>query len=235
MSRFFAALVVRLRWPIVLAWIVAAVAVVVYLPSLQEAGQETSLLGLVPEDAAALAAERRSAELFDAPVTTQTQVVQRDPGGLSDDALERAGNRAQAADDGEFGSIKAVIPLPNAKDVVPASREDGTTIVNYVFFDPAVTGLFDQERETASFAATQFGEGDALVGITGAAAGQVAEWRAIEDGLPWVTVATILLIAIVLGIHFRSPVTPAVILVGASVAYIVSLRTRRPGWATGSA
>ena len=97
--------------------------------------------------------------------------------------------------------------------------------MNYVFFDPAVTGLFEQERETASFAANEFGEGDALVGITGAAAGQVAEWRAIEDGLPLVTAATILLIAIVLGIHFRSPVTPAVILAGASVAYVVSLRT----------
>ena len=74
---------VRLRWPIVLAWIAGAIAVVVYLPSLQETGDETSLVGLVPQDAEALAAEARSAELFDIPVITHTAVVQRDPDGLS--------------------------------------------------------------------------------------------------------------------------------------------------------
>ena len=59
----FAWLIVRLRWPIVLAWIAAAVAVVVYLPSLQDSGDETSLVGLVPKDAESLAAGVRSSKL----------------------------------------------------------------------------------------------------------------------------------------------------------------------------
>ena len=49
-SRGAAWLIVRLRWPIVLAWILATIAGIVYLPSLQDAGDETSLLGLVPEE-----------------------------------------------------------------------------------------------------------------------------------------------------------------------------------------
>ena len=51
------------------------------------------------------------------------------------------------------------------------------------------------------------------------------EWRAIAEGLPWVTAATIAAIALILGIHFRSPVAPLVTLVAAATAYLVSLRT----------
>ena len=62
-SRAAAWLLVRLRWPVVLAWVAATVGVVLYLPSLQEAGDRTSLIGLVPKDAESLetgAAQRAS-------------------------------------------------------------------------------------------------------------------------------------------------------------------------------
>ena len=62
-TRAMAWSIVRLRWPIVIAWIAAAIAVVVYLPSLQEAGDDTSLTGLVPDDAESLATGQRLAEL----------------------------------------------------------------------------------------------------------------------------------------------------------------------------
>ena len=54
---------------------------------------------------------------------------------------------------------------------------------------------------------------------------RIEEWRQIEKGLPWVTLATIALIALVLGIHFRSPVAPLVTLLSAGVAYLVAMRT----------
>ena len=88
-SRAIAWLVVSLRWPIVLAWIVATIAAVVFLPSLQETGGETSLLGLVPKDAESIETGIRSAELFEIPVIAHTHVVQRDSEGLSEDALGR--------------------------------------------------------------------------------------------------------------------------------------------------
>jgi len=231
-SRSAAWLIVRLRWPIVLAWVAAAVATVVYLPSLQESGDETSLLTLVPKDAESVATSARLAELFDAPVETHTHVVQRDPDGLPDDALDRAAERTQLIADGkdpELGPIVATLPLVNARGLVPTAREDGTTIVTYVYFDPAATDVFEQERLTRRFAETHVSEpGDALVGVTGAAPARVEEWRAIERGLPWVTLATVLLIALILGVHFRSPVTPLVTLLAAGVAYVVSLRS--VGW-----
>ena len=227
LSRFAAGLIVRLRWPIVLAWIAAAIAVVVFLPSLQDSGDETSLLGLVPKDAESIATEIRLSELFETPVITHTHVVQRDPDGLSDDAIERAAERARVIkdkEDSELERIEFTLPLLNARDLVPSSREDRTTIVTYVFFDPSVE-LFDQEQLTARFAEKYVSEpDDALIGITGAAPARIAEWRAIEAGLPWVTGATIAVIALILGIHFRSPITPFVTLLAALIAYVVSLR-----------
>ena len=229
LSRTIAQAIVALRWPVALAWVAAAVAVLLYLPSVQEAGEETSLLGLVPEDSSAIETELRMAEIFDAPLITHTHVVQRDPQGLSEDALQRAAERAESIADGadpELAEIRFALPLPNARGVVPSSSEDGTTIVTYVFYDPVQTGLFAQDELTRRFAEKHFAEpGDALVGVTGAAPARVEEWRTIEQGLPWVTLATVLLIALVLGIHFRSPVAPVVTLLAAGTAYIVALHS----------
>ena len=220
-------LLVRLRWPIVLAWIAAAVAVVVYLPSLEEAGDETSLVGLVPKDAESLAAGVRSSELFDVPVITHTAVVQRDPDGLSRPALERAARRAKQVSDGEVGELREIegaLPIANARGLVPGSRERGTTAITYLFFDPTKTDLDDQD-ELARLYARRTVADDAVVGATGAVPARMEEWRAISEGLPWVTAATIAAIALILGIHFRSPIAPLVTLVAAATAYLVSLRT----------
>ena len=229
LSRGAAWLVVRLRWPILLAWIAATIAGVVYLPSLEDAGDETSLIGLVPEDAESIETGLRSEALFDVPVITHTQVVQRNPNGLSPAAARRVARRAKRiADrqDPELREIGFALPLLNARGVVPGSRENGTTAITYLFFDPAQTDLDDQEELTARFAEkyVRFPD-DNLVGITGAVPARIEEWRQIEQGLPWVTLATIGLIALVLGIHFRSPVAPVVTLAAAGVAYLVAMRT----------
>jgi RND superfamily putative drug exporter len=227
-SRGAAWTIVRLRWPIVLAWLAATVAVVVYLPSLQQAGGETSLAGLVPEDAESVAAGVRSAELFGMPVITHTVVVQRRAAGLSEPALRRVAARAKRiADkrDPELAEIQFALPLVNLPRLVPSSRETGTTAITYLFFDPAQTEIDDQDELTARFAEkyVHFRD-DGLVGISGAVPARMEEWREIEQGLPWVTIATVLLIAAVLGVHFRSPVVPLVTLLAAAVAYVVSLR-----------
>ena len=228
-ARALAWTLVRLRWPIVLAWLAAAIAAVVYLPSLEETGDETSLVGLVPQDAEALAAGERSAELFDIPVITHTAVVQRDPDGLSRAAVARVARRADRImdrEDPELREISGALPIVNARGLVPGSRETGTTAITYLFFDPAETDLDDQDELARRYADkyVHFRD-DALVGVTGAVPARLEEWRQIEAGLPWVTAATIAVIALILGIHFRSPVAPLVTLVAAGAAYLVSLRT----------
>ena len=160
---------------------------------------------------------------------THTQVVQRNPDGLSPAAARRVARRAKRiadAQDPELSEIRFALPLLNARGLVPGSRESGTTAITYLFFDPTETDLDDQEELTARFAEkyVRF-EDDNLVGITGAVPARIEEWRQIEKGLPWVTFATVALIALVLGIHFRSPVAPLVTLLAAGVAYLVAMRT----------
>jgi RND superfamily putative drug exporter len=229
LARAFAWLVVQLRWPIVLGWTVAAIAAVVYLPSLQEAGDKTSLVGLVPEDAEAIEAGVRSAVLFSVPVVTHTAIVQRDPEGLSRPAIKRVFRRASRTNDHrdpELKEIKGALPIVNARSLVPGSRETGTTAITYLFFDPNKTDLDDQDELTRRYAEkyVHFGD-DALVGVTGAVPARLEEWRQIDKRLTWVTLATIGLIALILGVHFRSPVAPLVTLAAAGIAYVVSLRT----------
>ena len=228
-SRAAAWTIVRLRWLIVLAWVAATVAAVVYLPSLQDAGGETSLVGLVPKDAESIEAGIRSAQLFDVPVVAHTQIVQRHPDGLSPAALRRVARRAQRIvdkRDPELAEIKGALPLVNARDLVPSSRETGTTAITYLFFDSAETDLEDQDETARRFAEkyVHFRD-DHLVGVTGPVPARMEEWREIESGLPWVTLATVALIALILGVHFRSPIVPVVTLAAAGVAYVVSLRS----------
>ncbi|MGE5689980.1 MAG: MMPL family transporter [Pseudomonadota bacterium] len=228
-ARGVAWLIVRLRWPIAVAWIAAAVAAVVYLPSLEDSGDETSLAGLVPSDTESIATGIRSAQLFDVPVITHTAVVQRDPNGLSDAALKRVARRAERVSkhrDGELAAIEGALPIVNAEGVVPGSRESRTTAITYLFFDPGKTAIDDQDELAHRYAEKYVHvRGDALVGVTGAVPARLEEWRQIATALPWVTAATIAVIALILGVYFRSPVAPLVTLLAAGTAYLVSLRT----------
>jgi RND superfamily putative drug exporter len=227
-SRAAAWLIVRLRWPIVLAWLAATAAVVLYLPSLQDAGRETSLVGLVPKHAESIEAGIRSAQLFTVPVVTHTHVVQRNREGLSEQALGRVARRAKLiADEGdpELAEVRFALPIANVRGLVPSSRETGTTAITYLFFDPS-TDIARQDLLTRRFAEKYVrSDGDGLVGVTGAVPARMQEWREIEEGLPWVTLATVLVIALILGVHFRSPVVPVVTLLAAGIAYVVSLRS----------
>ena len=51
---------------------------------------------------------------------------------------------------------------------------------------------------------------------------RLQEWREIVDALPWVTLAAILAIAVILGLYYRAPLAPAVALAAAGIAYLVS-------------
>src|SRR5207344_1741306 len=86
---------------------------------------------------------------------THTQVVQRNPDGLSLPAARRVARRAKRiadAQDPELSEIRFALPLLNARGLVPGSRESGTTAITSLFFDPTKTDLDDQEELTARFA-----------------------------------------------------------------------------------
>ncbi|MGH3061662.1 MAG: MMPL family transporter, partial [Gaiellaceae bacterium] len=219
----FATTVVRLRWLVVAVWLAVAAAATLWLPSLQEA-ESASLAELVPEDAEAVRAAERSTELFSVPLTAQTAVVQRDPDGLSEDAQTRVVERAVTAREDRGDGISFALPLVNTARLVPSSREDSTTAITFLFFAPG-TSIGDETRIARDWAAREAGEPeDALVGVTGSVPARLAQWREIEGALPWVTVATILLVFTILALNYRALGAPLVVLFGAGIAYLVAVR-----------
>jgi RND superfamily putative drug exporter len=209
----------------VVAWIAAALLAGVSLPKLQEAGR-ISLSSLVPEDAEAVEVAEKSQRYFSVPLVTQSAVVQRDPQGLSAQAQTRVVERALAVSTGGDPQLKAIevaLPFTNTLDLFPSSKEESTTAITFLAVSPDIS-IADQEGLARLYAAKYVTRpDDALVGVTGAVPARMAEWRAIEHALPWVTVATVGVIALILGLYFRSLVAPLVTLVAAGIAYLVAI------------
>ena len=224
-SSRFARLVVRLRYVLPVAWIAAAVAATLLLPTIQEA--QTGALGdLVPNDAAAIEAEERAAELFGFPLLTRTIVVQRDPGGLSAEEQARVVARAVSItrrEDPSLIGIVAALPLTNAVGAAPFARERSTTALTYLVFDPARNR---QARETYTERLQSRIEAreDHAVGVTGAVPARTAQAQAVQDSLPFVELATLLLVVLVVGLHFRAVLAPVMTLAAIALSYLIAMR-----------
>ncbi len=226
LSRAFAWTVVHLRLLFVLAWIAAAVLTTAFLPSADEA-QGSSLSSLVPRHSAAVAAEEEINRLFDYPLFSRIQIVQRAPGGLSRDAQARVISRAVDLDTGKlkqrYPSLLGAIPVLNTARLMPGSRESSTTAVTYLFVDPNLD-IYAQRAAAEDYARAEVSRpDDHLVGVTGAIPARAEEGDRVTTALPWVELATIALIALMVGVHFRSVGAPLLTLVAAGVAYLVTM------------
>src|SRR6185312_4085254 len=220
--RALAALIVAGRYLILLAWI--AVAVTVYLPPLTASD---GVGGLIPSGAPALRAEYDAARLFGLPLTAQVAVVQRDPRRFPLPVQEHAARQAAAIDTGHAAAISglgAAVPVANTAGAFPGSRERSTTIITFLYFRPG-TSIGAQAAGGQAFAHRYAGApADHLVGVTGAAPAQDAQGNLILRYLPWVEVATLAAIALIVGWHFRSFGAPLATLLCVAVAYLVAVR-----------
>jgi RND superfamily putative drug exporter len=219
--RAFSWLVVALRWLILPAWIAAALACALYLPSLG-AGEPLALGGLVPDDAEALRVGQREAELFKVPLTADTVVVQRKADGLPRDAQLRAVERAvqvsEASQDPE--GIAFALPISNAAGLFPGSRESGTTVLTYLFFGSEAS-LVDRVREAEAYNAEIPSE-DGLVGVTGPAPARYRQFLEIDSHLELVEAVTVAVILFVVGLTFKALGAPLLTLFAAAISFMVS-------------
>jgi RND superfamily putative drug exporter len=204
------------------AWVAAAAASALFLPSLGS-GEPLALGGLVPSDAPAIRVGQRETELFRLPLTADTVVVQRDPGGLSREAQARALARAVAVSQGtkDPEGIAFALPIANTLGLFPGSRERGTTVLTYLFFGPEAS-LVDRVREANVYAAQINRPDEALVGVTGPAPARYQQFLEIDSHLELVEIATVALILLVVGFTFRALGAPLVTLFAAGAAFIVS-------------
>ena len=231
----YARLVVALRWPILAAW--AAAAVFVALNVAAPASEPGDLISLVPKHAPALEAAQRAAAAFDVPFAAEVSVVERDPRGLSVEEQRRAVGQALAIDRPAGGGDPPFLVLPwtNTAGAMPGSRESSTAVISYFEFPPAMP-LSGRMQAVDRYMADARRAGAPVVGRTGILPAQLHEGTIVEDALPYVEAATILMVALVVGLKFRSLGAPALTLATVGIAYLMALRaTERLSEATGLA
>jgi RND superfamily putative drug exporter len=224
-SRAAAWLLVRLRLLVVPAWIAAAVFATTSLPAFTDR-PASATGGLVPTSSGSLAVEKQGIEAFGSPLLSRVAVVQRDRNGLSPDAQKRALRRAVRIDRGRDEAMRSVafaLPISNAERLFPSSREQGTTVITFLYFRPTVSvgaqlalaHTYEQRIRTA---------GDPVTGVTGTIPAREAEFDQINRSLPLVEGATVALIALLLLIVFRGVGAPLVTLGAAALSYLISVR-----------
>jgi RND superfamily putative drug exporter len=227
--RLYAALVVGLRYPLLLGWVVAAVLAVLYLPGISPASGTGNLL---PTTAPALRAESEAAKLFGLPLAAQATVVQRDPRGFSRQEQLEFGRTALAYDRRQVPQIPGLagaVPISNIGGMIPGARERSTTVITYLYSRPGTSTTTETEAGQAYARRYLSAPADHLAGVTGAAPAETAQSQIILRYLPWVELATVLAIGLIVGIYFRSAGAPLATLACAAVAYVVA--TRVDGWA----
>jgi RND superfamily putative drug exporter len=229
----FAYLVVGLRFPLILGWAAVVVATVLFLPPLPSSG---GLSDLIPAGSAAAHADGDAARLFGYPLEPGVAIVQRDPRGLPPSVVEASAHAAIAYNrSASISGLLAVIPVPNgggisapaitaspvsAAGVLAGAKQHTSTIVTYLDFKPDTT-LEQQVSGAHAYAARYLKH---VVGVTGPVAAQYEQGNIINRDLGWVELFTVLAIAAIVGIRFRSVVAPLAALVCAGVAYVVAIR-----------
>jgi len=218
--------VVFLRVPVVVLWIAAAIAAAVFLPGFDSSS--TAPIGdIVPAHSRAAGTEERALQLFRSVPTTDTAIVQHNPKGLSRQDVEGAANAAVAVDrhqaPPDLGGVVFAAPLVNVPVTGAQWGERNTAAITYLFLKP---DLNLSERLDAAHAYLRHLPAPApgaTAAITGAGPARVAQFDSIDNVLPWITIATVLLIAAIVALAFRSVLAPLITLATGVIAYICAI------------
>jgi putative drug exporter of the RND superfamily len=219
----YARRLVRIRWVVVLGWLVLAVtATGVDAP----AGGGGGLHGFVSADSPPIQTELQSYQRFGFPLLSRVAVVQRDPAGLSPLTQAESVARAAAVTQGQYddvGPILGAIPVPNTFGLFPGSNERGTTVLTLLFMPPDV-GFSAQFAAAQRFVDRHFGPEDKVVGVTGSIPARVEQGDVVARSLGTVELATLAAVLLIVAVAFRSLVAPLVALATAGVAIKVTLQ-----------
>jgi putative drug exporter of the RND superfamily len=225
-ARAYGAIIVSLRYPIVAAWIVAVVAAIAYLPQL---AQSDGPAGLVPSNAPAVQTEITATRIFGEPLDAQVAVVQRAAPGLSPAVQADAVRHAAAVDTGKadgspIAGLAGALPIPNTRGAFPGSRERSTTVITFLYFRPG-TSVAAQTAGAELYARRyESAPGSHLIGVTGVVPATYAQSVIISQRLPWVEIATVLAIFLIVGFFFLSPGAPLATLACAGTTYLLAVR-----------
>ncbi|MGY1665756.1 MMPL family transporter [Geodermatophilus sp. SYSU D00696] len=213
--------VVWARWLVIGAWVAAAVVATAVLPGDGDGGGG-DIGSLLPADSPAVAVLERSLAEFRVPALSETSVVVHDPDGL--DVLTRADvavhalatTQASMRDPAGPGRtrVEAAVPVPTATP---------ETAVTYLYTTEGIA-LEDRVELAEQYAAHFARDPSVQTYVTGVVPAQVRQVHHLESRLHLFEIATLVLIAVVVALTFRSVVAPVVVLLVAGIGYLVTVR-----------
>ena len=115
----------------------------------------------------------------------------------------------------------------NLPGLTPASGRAATTTVTYLFFSQSA-GAENINTGSQRYADAAPHPAGTSIGVTGSVPAQISEGDIIESSLLLLEIVTVLVIAVLVALVFRSPIAPLIPLAGAGVAYVVIGRVL--GW-----
>ncbi len=140
------------------------------------------------------------------------------------DAAQAAAGPVSPGPPGGIPGLAGAVPLPNVPGLIRGTREQSTTVITFLYFQPG-TSLTAQTAGADAYVHwyLSYPSSD-VVGVTGAVPAEVAQDDIIQHYLPWVELFTVLAIALIVGIRFRAVGAPLVTLACAGTAYLLSIR-----------
>jgi len=125
---------------------------------------------------------------------------------------------------GGIPGLAGAFPLPNTAGLLVGTAEHSTTIITFLYFQPGTS--FSQQTAGANQYARWYlsQPADHVVGVTGPIPAEYAQSQIIQDHVLWVELFTVLAIALILGLRFRSAGAPLAALACAGTAYVLAVR-----------
>jgi RND superfamily putative drug exporter len=226
LARAYGVAIVAVRYLVVLAWIAAVAAAIRFLPAL---APSNGVASLIPANAPALQAEATATRIFGEPLDAQVALVQRNARGLSESVQLNAVRDAANLDTGHatgtpIPGLAGAVPILNTDRKFPGSRERSTTIVTFLYFRPGTS--FAAQTAGGELYAQRYAAGRAahFVGETGVVPATYEQGVIIGQRLPWVEVATVAVIWVIVGFFFLSLGAAAATLLCAATSYLLAIR-----------
>jgi putative drug exporter of the RND superfamily len=125
---------------------------------------------------------------------------------------------------GGIPGLAGAFPLLNTPGLLTGTAEHSTTIITFLYFQPGIS--FGQQTADANEYVHWYlnQTADHVVGVTGPIPAEYAQSQIIQRSLWWVELFTVLAIAVILGLRFRSAGAPLAALACAGTAYVLAVR-----------
>ncbi len=125
---------------------------------------------------------------------------------------------------GGIPGLAGAFPLPNAAGLLKGTNEQSTTVITFLYFR-AGTSFGTQTAGADEYARWYLGRpSDHVVGVTGPVPAEYEQSQIIGRDILWVELFTVLAIALILGLRFRSVGAPLAALACAATAYVLAVR-----------